>query len=103
MTEPETEESRCAQCGMHREFWQHRPDGEGSALAHAFAPPVRAGETEARESIDAIAYDLFEAGWFDNHGESIAEAWAERGPDIVARLRAALRTGAERAGEGGHE
>ncbi len=33
-----------------------------------------------------LLYDAFEAGWFDNHG-SIADAWAERSPEILARLR----------------
>ena len=34
------------------------------------------------EEWEGMLYDAFEAGWFDNHG-SIADAWAERSPEIL--------------------
>ena len=60
------------------------------------APPVAHGETGERRytqsEVEGLLYDAFEAGWFDNHGESIAEAWADRKDDVLDRLR--TRTGA---------
>lgn len=60
-----------------------RPNRDGVVFRRMAADKREAARR--LRTVEALLYDAFEAGWFDNHG-SIADAWAERVPEIRARL-----------------